>query len=67
MAKHYQTLIWFGRKGREYPRVKYYEAESKDEVMVKVRKEFLKYNELLVREVRTNPHLERKSQDRGSD
>ena len=67
MAKRYQTLIWFGMKGREYPRVKYYNAESKDEVMGQIREEFPKYNDILVREVRANPHIERDPQDNKGD
>lgn len=59
MIKHYQVNIWFMEKWREYPRVKYYEAEDKEEVSVKVNEEFPNHQELLIKEVRIHPHESR--------
>ena len=50
--KRYRALIWFVEKWREYPRIKYYEAETKKEVTAKVREDFLNYRELLIMRVR---------------
>ena len=42
-------------------------AESKDEVMDKMREEFPKYNEILVTEISADQRLERDPQDNGRD
>jgi hypothetical protein len=59
MKKHYQANIWFKEKWREYPRVKYYEAETKKEVTAMVKEEFPDCTELLVMEVINPPREER--------
>jgi len=46
--KRYRAIIWFVEKWREYPRIKYYEAETKKEVTAKVREDFPNYRELLI-------------------
>ena len=46
--KRYRAIIWFVEKWREYPRIKYYEAETKKEVTPKVREDFPNYRELLI-------------------
>jgi hypothetical protein len=60
--KHYQANIWLTEKGRGYPRVKYYEAETKKEVTAMVKEEFPDCKEFLVIEALTPPretqHLE---------
>ena len=53
--KHYQANIWFKEKWREYPRVKYYDAETKKEVTAMVKGEFPDCTELLVMEHRNPP------------
>ena len=55
MIKRYQVNIWFVEKWREYPRVKYYEAENKQEVTAKVNEEFPDCKEFLVMETLTPP------------
>jgi hypothetical protein len=55
MIKRYQVNIWFVEKGREYPRVKYYEAETKKEVTAMVKEEFPDCEEFLVMETLTPP------------
>jgi len=50
--KRYRAIIWFVEKWREHPLIKYYEAETKKEVIVKVRKDFPNYRELLIVHVR---------------
>lgn len=50
--KRYRAIIWFVEKWREYPRIKYYEAETKKEVTAKVREDFPNYSELLIVRVR---------------
>lgn len=64
MIKHYQVNIWFVEKWREYPRVKYYEAENKKEVTAMVKEEFPDSTELLVMEV-TNPPREARHPEAG--
>jgi len=51
--KRYRVIIWFVEKWREYPRIKYYEVETKKEVTAKVREDFPNYRELLIVRVRT--------------
>ena len=46
--KHFQANIWWAEKGRSYPRVKYYEAETKKEVVIMIKKEFKNYREILI-------------------
>jgi hypothetical protein len=46
--KRYRAIIWFVEKWREYPRIKYYEAETKSEVSTKVKEDFPNYRELLI-------------------
>ena len=46
--KRYRAIIWFVEKWREYPRIKYYEAETKKEITDKVREDFPNYRELLI-------------------
>lgn len=65
MIKHYQVNIWFVEKWREYPRVRYYEAETKKEVAAKVKEEFPNYKELLIMEVLTYPHEARHPENGG--
>ncbi|MCW3978766.1 MAG: hypothetical protein NWF12_03370 [Candidatus Bathyarchaeota archaeon] len=50
--KRYRAIIWLVEKWREYPRIKYYEAEAKKEVTAKVREDFPNYRELLIVRVR---------------
>ena len=54
--KRYRATIWFVEKWREYPRIEYYEAETKKEVTAKVREDFPNYRELLI--VRTQGEAE---------
>lgn len=54
--KHFQANIWFVEKWRSYPRVKYYEAEKKNEVTTMVKKEFPNNKALLIMEVLAYPH-----------
>jgi len=56
MIKHYWVNICFVEKWREYPRVKYYEAETKKEIAAKVKEEFPNYKDFLIMEVLTHPH-----------
>jgi hypothetical protein len=49
--KRFQVNIWFLEKWRSYPRVTYYEAETKQQVMGIINKEFPKYNDLLIMEI----------------
>ena len=50
--KRYRAIIWFVEKWRDYPQIKYYEAETKKEVTAKVREDFPNYRELLIVRVR---------------
>ena len=59
MIKHYQVNIWFVEKWRKYPRVEYYEAETKKEVTAKVKEEFPDCKEFLVMETLTPPRKAR--------
>jgi hypothetical protein len=65
MIRRYQVNIWFVEKWRKYPRVKYYEAETKKEVTTKVKEEFPNYKELLIMEVPTHPHEARHPENDG--
>jgi hypothetical protein len=55
MIKRYQVNILFVEKWLEYPRVKYYEAETKKEVTAKVNEEIPDCKEVLVMETLTPP------------
>jgi hypothetical protein len=48
MMKYFQANIWWTEKGRSYPRVKYYEAETKKEVVTMIKKECKNYREILI-------------------
>jgi hypothetical protein len=50
--KRFRAIIWFVEKWREYPRIKYYEADTEKEVTAKVREDFPNYSELLIVRVR---------------